>query len=97
MDPQVRLMFPTLCRGFAGEPGHMLCCANGRCKASFVLTALCAQRALCRGFAGETGHVLCCTKEQCMADLVPIALEQWCCICIAVDRNLYCALVNGRP
>ena len=32
-----------------------------------------------------------------MADLVPIALEQWRCICIAVDRNLNGALVNGRP
>lgn len=52
---------------------------------------------LCRGFADEMVHVLCCVTRRCIADLVPIALEQWRCICIAVDRNLNGALVNCRP
>ena len=45
----------------------------------------------------RTAHVLCCVDGRCMADLVPIALEQWRCICIAVDRNLNGTLVNRRP
>ena len=42
-------------------------------------------------------QVLCCTNWRCTADLVPIAFEQWRCICVAVDRNLDGALVDGRP